>query len=92
MNPSATKFELEHYFKIANPKIIAVDAKLLINVEHAVGALQIRPTIIVIDDAGGRPSASQTVVRRRACGRSDIELTMKVSTGFCSAHYKTRAS
>lgn len=63
VNPLATKFELEHYFKIAEPKVIAVDSVLLGNVKHAISKLQTSPEVIVIDDASGRlDTSSQAVV------------------------------
>jgi 4-coumarate--CoA ligase len=48
INPLATSFELEHYFQIARPSIIAVDASLLSNVQTAIKKLEISPSIIVI--------------------------------------------
>lgn len=62
MNPLATKFELEHYFKIAEPKVIVVDSVLLENVKHAISKLRVSPEVIVIDDAPGRLDTSQLVV------------------------------
>lgn len=74
MNPSATKFELEHYFEVAKPKLIAVDAALVDNVLHAVRVLDIQPQVIIIDDSDGKLPSSQTVVSG-------------ISTGSrCSAH------
>ncbi|CAG9947993.1 unnamed protein product [Clonostachys rosea f. rosea IK726] len=50
INPLATSFELVHYFQIAQPKTVAVDAKLLGNVQDACKKLSISPHIIIIDD------------------------------------------
>ncbi|CAG9984183.1 unnamed protein product [Clonostachys byssicola] len=54
INPLATSFELVHYFQVAQPKAVAVDARLLVNVQDACKQLSISPHIIVIDD--GTPS------------------------------------
>ncbi|KAL2212988.1 acetyl-CoA synthetase-like protein [Sarocladium strictum] len=50
INPLATKFELEHYFKIATPKIVVTDGKLLDNVRHALNQLGVSPLVVVMDD------------------------------------------
>lgn len=54
INPLATSFELVHYFQIAQPKAVAVDASLLRNVQDACKKLSTPPHIIIIDD--GKPS------------------------------------
>lgn len=50
MNPLATSFELVHYFEVACPKIIAVDASLFQNVVEAMHHLSFSPKLIVIED------------------------------------------
>lgn len=50
INPLASKYELEHYFNVANPKIVAADGPLLANVEHALEKLQIKPLVMAMED------------------------------------------
>ena len=56
VNAAATSFELEHYFTIAEPSIIAVDSSQLPTVEKALNRLgtKLQPRVILIDDG---PSA-----------------------------------
>jgi hypothetical protein len=59
----ASKFELEHYFRVATPKIVVTDGKLLENVRYALNKLKVLPLVIVIDDgdlsfAGAHPIVS----------------------------------
>ncbi|KAH8176646.1 AMP-binding enzyme domain-containing protein [Sarocladium implicatum] len=49
INPLASKYELEHYFKVAEPKIVATDGPLMDNVKHALEALKIKPSVLVLE-------------------------------------------
>lgn len=59
-NPVATAFELQHYFEVAQPTIIAADTTQLEKVELALKTcdLRARPKIVLIDD-GSQLTLSQ---------------------------------
>ena len=60
INPAVTSFELEHYFAIAEPTAIAVDAAQVQTVEKALKNLTNRssPQIVMIDDGCVTDNAS----------------------------------
>ena len=62
INPLATSFELVHYFEVASPKIIAVDASLLQNVLEALWQLKFAPKVMVIEDSPSAEWHDQLVV------------------------------
>ena len=59
INPLATSFELIHYFEVACPKIVAVDASLLQNASQALEELSFAPKLIVIED--GTSASAQEI-------------------------------
>lgn len=68
INPAATSFELEHYFAIAEPSIIAVDTSQVATVERALSTLNMTcsPQVILIDDGStiidaARPSVGCSI-------------------------------
>ncbi|KAK0388943.1 hypothetical protein NLU13_2520 [Sarocladium strictum] len=64
INPLATKFELEHYFKVATPKVVFTDGKLLDNVRHALNVLKVSPLVIMIDDGDLYSARGQPIYPR----------------------------
>ncbi|KAM5351010.1 hypothetical protein ACJ41O_003733 [Fusarium nematophilum] len=52
INPLATSFEQVHYFEVATPTMLVVDAGLLPKVLDAIKKLKNAPKILVIDDGG----------------------------------------
>ncbi|CAM1505010.1 Fc.00g106470.m01.CDS01 [Cosmosporella sp. VM-42] len=72
INPLATSFELVHYFEVASPKIIAVDASLLQNVLEALWQLKFAPKVVVIEDSSNTEWHDQLVYPRNF-DRDNIE-------------------
>jgi hypothetical protein len=52
INPAATSFELERYFTIAEPNVVAVDVSQADKVKKALNNLKSRltPELVLIDD------------------------------------------
>lgn len=61
INPAATSFELEHYFAIAEPHVVAVDASQVHKVEKALKGFKGRssPEIVLVDDGSNATNASE---------------------------------
>ncbi len=64
INPAATSFELEHYFTIAEPTVVAVDASGLQPIEKALKNLKSRPSpeIVLIDDGSNITNANDSLL------------------------------
>ena len=64
VNPAATSFELEHYFTIAEPSIIAVDSSQAQTVEKALSKLETKPPpqVILIDDGTGSVDRASALI------------------------------
>ena len=66
INPLASSYELEHYFAIAEPNVIAVDRSQLNTVQTALERMKNNPgpRLIVIDDGSAGSSSEQVPVVR----------------------------
>lgn len=62
INPLASKFELQHYFKVATPKIVVADALLVDNVRHALTEINASPLVVVIEDGSQAAAHGQPIV------------------------------